>query len=113
MFCKPSIPAAAYTNYTIERITMIAIHTKYISASNSRGSRIKAYTASSMGMKGFQATISYPSELSGVDCHFEAVKALVAKHELNWKLNDMRYGDSADGRGYSFCFDASKVEAAL
>jgi hypothetical protein len=88
---------------------MIAIHTKYISASNSRGSRIKAYTAAHGTFKGFQATISYPSELSGVECHFEAVKALVAKHNLEWDLDNMRYGDSADGRGYSFCFDASKV----
>jgi hypothetical protein len=88
---------------------MIAIHTKYISASNSRGARIKAYTAAHGDFKGFTATISYPSELSGVECHFEAVKALVFKHQLNWNLNDMRYGDSADARGYSFCFDASKV----
>ena len=92
---------------------MIAIHTKYISASNSRGSRIKAYTASSMGMKGFQAVISYPSELSGVACHFVAVKALIEKNKLEWNFENMRYGDSADGRGYSFCFDASKVENAL
>ena len=92
---------------------MIAIHTKYISASNARGSRIKAYTADSMGLKGFQATISYPSELSGVACHFAAVKALIEKNNLEWKTDGMRYGDSADGRGYSFCFDASKVESAL
>jgi hypothetical protein len=92
---------------------MIAIHTKYISASNARGSRIKAYTASSMGLKGFSATISYPCELSGVACHFEAVKALIEKNNLEWKTDGMRYGDSADGRGYSFCFDASKVEGAL
>lgn len=92
---------------------MIAIHTKYISASNVRGSRIKAYTASSMGLKGFTATISYPHELNGVACHFEAVKALIEKNGLEWKTNGMRYGDSADGRGYSFCFDASKVENAL
>ena len=92
---------------------MIAIHTKYISASNSRGSRIKAYTAGGMGFKGFQATISYPSELSGVACHFEAVKALVEKNNLEWKTDGMRYGDSADGRGYSFCFDASSVEKMI
>ena len=92
---------------------MIAIHTKYISASNSRGSRIKAYTASSMGLKGFNVTISYPSELSGVACHFESVKALIQKNGLEWSTEGMRYGDSADGRGYSFCFDASKVESAL
>ena len=91
---------------------MIAIHTKFIGASNVRGSRIKAYTADSMGLKGFQATISYP-DCSGVEGHFEAVKALVEKNKLNWNLENMRYGDSADGRGYSFCFDASKVEGAI
>jgi hypothetical protein len=41
--------------------------------------------------------------------HFAAVKALVKKHGLNWNLEGMRYGDSADGRGFSFCFDHSKV----
>jgi len=88
---------------------MIAIHTKFIPVSNSRGSRIKAYTAAHGDFKGFQATISYPSELSGVACHFEAVKALIEKNKLDWTTDNMRYGDSADGRGYSFCFDASKV----
>ena len=92
---------------------MIAIHTKFINASNVRGSRIKAYTADSMGLKGFNATISYPSELSGVACHFEAVKALIEKNKLEWSTDGMRYGDSADGRGFSFCFDASKVENAI
>ena len=88
---------------------MIAIHTKYLCASNSRGSRIKAYTAAHGDIKGFTATISYPSELSGAACHFEAVKALIEKNKLDWNFENMRYGDSADGRRYSFCFDASKV----
>ena len=85
---------------------MIAIHTKFIGASNTKGDRIKAYTRS-----GFSVTIPYPHELSFELCHFEAVKALVAKHNLEWDLTDMRYGDSADGRGYVFCFDNSKVTA--
>jgi hypothetical protein len=92
---------------------MIAVHTKYLPVSNSRGSRIKAYTAAHGDFKGFQATISYPSELSGVACHFEAVKALIEKNNLNWKTDGMRYGDSADGCGYAFCFDASKVVREL
>jgi hypothetical protein len=92
---------------------MIAIHTKYLSATNSRGSRIKAYTASSRYLKSFQIVIAYPHEFDGVACHFEAVKALIEKNKLDWKTDGMRYGDSADGRGYSFCFDASKVESAL
>jgi hypothetical protein len=85
---------------------MIAIHTKYIPASSTRGSRIKAYTST-----GKQATISYPYELSFEMSHFQAVKALVENNGLDWNLADMRYGDSADGKGYVFCFDASKVTA--
>lgn len=88
---------------------MIAIHTKYLRPTNSRGSRIKAYTAGYGDRKGFEAVIAYPHHESGVNCHFEAVKALIAKHGLEWNTNGMRYGDSADGCGYSFCFDASKV----
>jgi hypothetical protein len=88
---------------------MIAIHTKYIPCTNTRGSRIKAYTTGYGDIKGFTATISYPHELSGVAVHFEAVKALVSKNKLDWTLEGMRYGDSADGKGFSFCFDSSKV----
>ncbi len=90
---------------------MIAIHTKYFGPTNTRGSRIKAYTCSffNNNNKGFTVSVPYDHALSGVDVHFEAVKALVAKHKLDWNLEAMRYGDSADGKGYSFCFDASKV----
>ena len=89
---------------------MIAIHTKYICPTNTRGSRIKAYTAAWGDRKGFEVTIPYPHELSGEKCHFEAVKALIKKHNLEWNLQNMRFGDSADGRGFCFCFDASTVE---
>ena len=85
---------------------MQAIHTKYLPATNSRGSRIKAYTAS-----GFTVTIGYPHEFSGEACHYAAAVALVAKHKLNWDLSDMRYGDSADGKGYVFCFANSIVRS--
>lgn len=89
---------------------MIAIHTKYLGPTNTRGSRIKAYTASWGDRKGFEVSIPYDHSLSGVDVHFKAVKALVAKHNLDWNLDFMRYGDSADARGFSFCFDSSCVE---
>ena len=88
---------------------MIAIHTKYLPATNVSGSRIKAYTASWGNMKGFTVTVPYNHALDGYMVHFEAVKALVKKHGLDWNLDSMRYGDSADGRGFSFCFDCSKV----
>jgi len=89
---------------------MIAIHTKYISPTNTRGSRIKAYTANWGSSKGFSVTIPYDYSLSDVALHFKAVKALVDKNNLDWDLSDMRYGDSADARGFSFCFDCSRVE---
>lgn len=91
---------------------MIAIHTKYLNPTTHRGAKIKAYTAGGMSFKGFEATISYP-DCSGVEGHFAAVKALIQKNNLEWSTDGMRYGDSADGRGYSFCFDASQVEKIL
>jgi hypothetical protein len=82
---------------------MIAIQTKYLGPAISRGSRIKAWTAS-----GFSATISYPYELSYEACHFQAVKALIEKHNLDWNLDNMRYGGTENG--YVFCFDHSIVK---
>ncbi len=88
---------------------MIAIHTKYISATDNNGSRIKAYTAGYGDRKGFSAVIGYPHKEDGYMAHFEAVKELIKKNALDWNLEGMRWGDSADGKGYSFCFDCSKV----
>ena len=83
---------------------MIAIHTKYIPATNSRGARIKAYTSS-----GFSVTVPYNHALSDYLVHYEAVRALVEKHALDWPIDQMAYGDSADGKGFTFCFLSSKV----
>lgn len=81
---------------------MIAIQTKYIGATNTRGSRIKAFTSS-----GFSVTIPYPYHESYEICHFEAVKALVKKHNLDWNLENMRFGGTENG--YVFCFDCAVV----
>jgi len=88
---------------------MIAIHTKFLGATNTRGAKIKAYTANWGNTRGLSATVSYPYGLSGAACHFEAVKELVKKHDLDWNINDMVYGDSVDGKGYCFCFAQSKI----
>jgi hypothetical protein len=85
---------------------MIAIHTKYIGPTNTKGSRIKAYTST-----GFTATVPYDYITNHEKAHFEAVKALVAKHKLDWDISKMCYGDSADGKGYVFCFADSIVGA--
>ena len=84
---------------------MIAIHTKYLPATNTKGSRIKAYT------RYLNVTIPYPYELNGELCHFKAVRALVSKHKLDWDLSDMRFGDGVNVGDYVFCFADSKVTA--
>jgi hypothetical protein len=83
---------------------MLAIHTKYISASNTKGSRIKARSDN-----GHSVIVSFDHSLYGHLVHFEAVKALVAKHKLNWDISNMCYGGSSDGKGYTFVFCDSKV----
>lgn len=83
---------------------MIAIQTKYIAPTNTRGARIKAFTSS-----GFSATIAYPYASGHESSHFEAVKELVKKHNLDWDLSDMRFGGT--DTGYVFCFNHSIVEA--
>jgi hypothetical protein len=83
---------------------MIAIQTKYLPATNTRGSRIKAFTCN-----GHTASIPYDHALSHEALHFEAVKALKEKNKHNyWDLSNMRYGAVKDG--YVFCFDVSKVD---
>lgn len=83
---------------------MIAIHTKYIPASNVKGSRIKATSDN-----GHSVIVSRNGSLNGHLVHFEAVKALVSKHKLDWNIDNMCYGGSSDGKGYTFVFADSKV----
>ena len=83
---------------------MIAIQTKYLSATGSRGSRIKAFTCN-----GHSVTIPYDHALRHEQAHFAAVKALKEKHNLDyWDLEGMRYGAIKDG--YVFCFYFATVE---
>ena len=82
---------------------MVIIKTKYLGPSNFRGSRIKASAA------GFTVTISYPAKLNSEVAHFEAVKALVEKHGLDWDISNMGFG--SDNNGYYFTFKHSVMEA--
>jgi hypothetical protein len=56
---------------------MVIIKTKVLPPTNSRGTRIKA------SANGFTATISYPYAKSYELAHYEAVKWLVLKNELD------------------------------
>lgn len=84
---------------------MIAIHTKYMGPTNTRGGRIKAYNGKR------SLTIDYPHELNSEQAHYMAAKRFIEKH-LTYVLTPDRmvYGDSADGRGYVFCFVESVIK---
>jgi len=86
---------------------MIAIQTKFLPCTNTKGARIKAWVTD----RTWSTTIPYPHELSNELVHFEAVKALIEKHKLEWDLTNMRFGGVENG--YVFCFDASKVSQSL
>ena len=78
---------------------MQAIVTKYLPATNTKGSRIKATCEAG------SVTIGYPHELSGQAVHRAAADALVIK--LKW--NDSSYGGLLGGGlpdgSYCFVFD--------
>lgn len=73
---------------------MKAIQTKYLPCTDYKGSRIKAYDGD-----GNSITISYPHELSGMDAHEKAAKALCTK--MNWTGKLIGGGLN---KGYVFVF---------
>jgi hypothetical protein len=75
---------------------MQAIITKYLPATNTKGSRIKATCGAG------STTISYPHELSGQAVHRAAAEALIVK--LRW--DDREYGGLLGGGlpDGSYCF---------
>lgn len=85
---------------------MIAIHTKYIPATNTRGSRIKAYSCN-----GHKVLVSIDYSLGDVERHAVAVKKLIeTQMQYTPDYSVMTYGGSADGKGYTFCFVQSTIE---
>jgi hypothetical protein len=73
---------------------MKAISTKYLSATNFKGSRIKAYD-----LDNNQVTIGYPHELSGEDVYRKAAEAL--RDKMGW-TGELIGGGTKDG--YVFVF---------
>jgi hypothetical protein len=78
---------------------MVIIKTKYLPATNTQGSRIKA-TAD-----GMSASIAYPYSMDTAEAHYSAVIELNNKHELDWDIDNMGYG--SDDSGYYFTFSNS------
>jgi len=87
---------------------MITIHTKF----DGKRLKIKAYTR-----LGRSVTIPYPfpfDNKNDVERHFEAVKAYAAKYRLDpWDITDMRYGESSDGKGFTFCARYSRINTVM
>jgi len=79
---------------------MKAIQTRYLSATDTRGSRIKAFADG-----GCSVTISYPHELSGAAVHAKAAATLCAK--MGWEGN-LISGRLANG-DHVFCFRDSEM----
>jgi len=80
---------------------MKAIQTKYLPATNTKGSRIKAFT------NDFNVTIPFDYSLNDEQVYFKAVKELVKKYKLDWDISKMNYGSIKDG--YVFCFNDSII----
>jgi hypothetical protein len=75
---------------------MQAILTKYIGATNTKGSRIKATCDAG------SVTISYPHELSGDAVYRAAADALCKK--LGWAHGELACGGLPNNGGYVFVF---------
>lgn len=72
-----------------------SIITKYFPPTNTRGARIVAIDGDR------RVSIPYPSEISGADCHFEAVKKYMKKYDMDWGEN-WGYTCSENQNGYLF-----------
>ena len=81
---------------------MIAIETKYLSATDYKPTRIKAFTCN-----GHSCTIPFDYGLSHEKLHFKAVQAMVKKYDLDWNISTMNYGGVKGG--YVFTFPSSTV----
>jgi hypothetical protein len=79
-FSGESIGNGGFCGQLMPIKTMQAIHSKYLPATNTRGSRIKATCERG------SITIPYPHELSGDEVHREAVRQLLERFvSEDWK----------------------------
>ena len=81
---------------------MIVIKTKRIPPTSTEDALIEAYTSC------YSVTIPHDYSLCSEELHFKAVQALIEKHNLNWDLNNMRYGSDEMGNHF-FCFALSAI----
>ena len=88
------------------------IRTKYLGPTNTRGSRIKAWSVGAGDRPGFRLTVSYRCELGTVENHELAATELLRRIDAEGGYSrgeDVVLGSSEDGGGYVFAFVASKA----
>ena len=78
---------------------MQALQTRYLSPTNSRGARIKAWSAAG------SITIPYPHELSGQACHRKAAETLADKFGWNTPFYGAMLGGCLANGDYVFVWD--------
>jgi hypothetical protein len=81
----------------------LGIETKYLSPTNTKGARVKAFTCN-----GHSATIPFNHALDTLDAHFAAVIALKQKNDLDWNLDAMTYGGTKNGYFFTFAWSEYK-----
>ena len=77
---------------------MKAIQTKYLSPTNTRGSRIKAFDWS-----GNSIIIEFDYALDALEANFKAAMAFIDKMGWNWTRDKISYGVIKSG--HVFCFN--------
>jgi hypothetical protein len=78
----------------------LGIETKFLSPTNTKGARVKAFTCN-----GHSATVPFDYSLNTLDAHFAAVIALKKKLKTDWNIERMSFGGTK--QGFFFCFSWS------
>jgi hypothetical protein len=82
---------------------MKAFQTKFVPAKNTKGPRIKATCW------GKTATVPLDYGLTSYQNHFESVKELIKKHNIEVDISTMVYGSHDFNNTYTFCFPQSTI----
>jgi hypothetical protein len=88
---------------------MQSIHTRKLNPTNTRGTRVKAFTTD-----GMQVTLPWDYSLDVLSNHFKAARALTETYSVDWNpdwnIEKMPCGESLDGRGLTFVLPFSVMK---
>ena len=87
---------------------MLAVYTRYLPATRTKGARIRAYSAN-----GDYVIVPFEGDGLGngiLEAHKKALKVFCHYYVGEFTPSDVRYGDSFDGRGFVFVFNAARID---